>query len=469
MRVFLEVTIKLFQAGCFVLAGYMTFLQFQNFRNNNDLSMVSFRKFNAEPHDLYPTFSICIKGKRGQIFNPKDIWKDSDIKQVLPNITEREMKVFKRNGMQQIILRNILKGKLNPINAKHINFDNSTLDFIGEFKLPLPRIKKLELPKLYNSYQDFQHLCFSKNVTFEKDKELKRDGVVLYANTFLRHDISLLLFVHHKGTLLRHLLSDHDPSYEIDHNEIRDDITPVKEQYSMRFTNYKIQVRISQVEVLRKRSNGVIACNESLHDEDVFWRTYVIAKLECIPIFWKRYYNNISLSGHTLLNFTVCNDREEYAKLWKSYLKPGQYSKTRKNYLTSCNQTTMTNNVQEYVSNPLGDNDTIQITFNYIHEEYKETKNIKAFNEETLLSTIGGYIGIFLGYSFLQLATLMGSFLTWIKEWIKPNTNEKGLREGVMVSMRSSGSTRSVAPHEGDSRELVILRVKNMQFSFSSL
>ena len=56
-------TIKLFQLVCFgVCFGstlYMVHKQFKSYIANEDSSSVSYRKFNDEATDLYPTFSFC--------------------------------------------------------------------------------------------------------------------------------------------------------------------------------------------------------------------------------------------------------------------------------------------------------------------------------------------------------------------------------------------------------------------------
>ena len=51
----------------------------------------------------------------------------------------------------------------------------------------------------------------------------------------------------------------------------------------------------------------------------------------------------------------------------------------------------------------------------YPDYEYKHIKNVKAFSEESLLSSVGGYIGIFLGVSFLQIPAVIKGLVAWLK------------------------------------------------------
>ena len=48
----------------------------------------------------------------------------------------------------------------------------------------------------------------------------------------------------------------------------------------------------------------------------------------------------------------------------------------------------------------------IEFTLEYLTESYRETITKLAFNMATLWSQVGGFIGMFLGYSLLQLPEL---------------------------------------------------------------
>ena len=54
--------------------------------------------------------------------------------------------------------------------------------------------------------------------------------------------------------------------------------------------------------------------------------------------------------------------------------------------------------------------DEIQITFNYQDQYYQELEYLPDFDLETFISNIGGFVGIFLGYSMMQFPELLGNF-----------------------------------------------------------
>ena len=49
-----------FQLACFTVAGYFIVQQFQVYYSNQDLSYVSYKKFNQMSKDLYPLLSFCV-------------------------------------------------------------------------------------------------------------------------------------------------------------------------------------------------------------------------------------------------------------------------------------------------------------------------------------------------------------------------------------------------------------------------
>ena len=81
--------------------------------------------------------------------------------------------------------------------------------------------------------------------------------------------------------------------------------------------------------------------------------------------------------------------------------------------LKPCTQTLILANMDIYYLSAEKHEFLVKIIYN--NEEYKEIVNGKGFNDETLLSTVGGYIGIFLGISLLQLPSILDAFVTWIK------------------------------------------------------
>ena len=53
----------IFSLTCFFLAGYMVCSQFLAYFANEDASVASYKMFDTDNADIYPTFSICFYGE----------------------------------------------------------------------------------------------------------------------------------------------------------------------------------------------------------------------------------------------------------------------------------------------------------------------------------------------------------------------------------------------------------------------
>ena len=58
-----------FSIGCFLFTGYIIFIQFQKYLDNRDSTVVFRKHFESDKDKLYPTFSLCLKGRVGKIFD----------------------------------------------------------------------------------------------------------------------------------------------------------------------------------------------------------------------------------------------------------------------------------------------------------------------------------------------------------------------------------------------------------------
>ena len=68
--------------------------------------------------------------------------------------------------------------------------------------------------------------------------------------------------------------------------------------------------------------------------------------------------------------------------------------------------------------------DDARMMFSYEDNVYEEIQNTKSFGLESFVSGVGGFIGIFLGYSILQIPELLG-LLTCLMLNLKQD-NKKG-------------------------------------------
>ena len=400
----LQVVVKGFQLTCFLLAGFMTYLQFERYLQNGDVSTISFRTFNSDTRDIYPSFSMCLKGLNGEIFRHTEIvsiWNHLDY--------EKGVKMY-QDG---------LRGNSNFSNAViEKTFENVTVDFLKDAFTSLEtytkegEVRKNQNFLVYKSYQDYKYICYTRDVMFEKDLLIQKDEVMLNPEFLINQKLPLLIFLHEKGKLTQDLLSGQEPFIKLKYEDFEELFNLFEQMYGSK-TFYTVDIRINQVETLRKRIDSVDPCHDdTLHTEDQEWILRVIKDVGCIPTFWKSLVLKITKQNLNELKLDSCTTPSEYGSI-NNYTSRYNTMKKLKPTLKPCTQTLILANMDIYYLSAEKHEFLVKIIYN--NEEYKEIVNGKGFNDETLLSTVGGYIGIFLGISLLQLPSILDAFVTWIK------------------------------------------------------
>ena len=385
MSIYLAILNKSFQITCIWLVLFMVYQQFKLYIHNEDSSSLSYRAFNQEEKDLYPTFSICLHSIEGGIFKAK----------------------YAKNGYESIMTlgkyHEILLGyeyinkELNAhlkTEFDNVEFDEMALNMLEDFvdlafsallngmnmEFANKWVKNLnttEQSPFYKSYQDPYFRCVSKSVYFTK-KKLIDDIVVLNANdlykhmTFMKSYLNIttyvLVYVHHRYQLVRELgkkilsLNEHDFREAINgSNNVRD-------------------MHISQVEVLRKRKDGRSKerCDPNLEDDDKMWREKVMEAVNCIPTYWKGLYSNPNMVPP---NLPDCHSSIQYDYIQHNFLPPTIHLENGTNLYKDrgpCNQMKVLSIISSHSRN-LTDEKTLTVRLLYDAEEYREIINREAF------------------------------------------------------------------------------------------
>ena len=403
----------------------------QRYLDNRDTSSFTYKTFNEKAHDIYPTFSVCFQGKDIylpyttpilqrfvdispetylQILKGDDVTVtkfnaslnvDTDIAYDINDVSYEDVKRFSVNFSQvllgfQFYAKNpnqtiyndetdigIERAKItdeNPFEVGHhsanlICFTRRNFDKSGQ-------IRKLDLLKLaIEDRGDFQkdYLSFIK----------KRDRLKGFSAIT---DLQLKIFVHYPGQLFRSLSN---PSFEA---------------YFYGYTwELKLDFTISSVTVLRKRSNSPKKCNAELVDVDGMVRKKIIQHLGCVPIYWLTFFSNSS-SGicKTQAEMKKAHDLIGHPKMVMNEIEsPCLDMKAVVTYNKNTNFDDLFNAVKDH-----------RITFTYKEDEYQEIENIRAFGIEALWSGIGGFVGIFLGYSTMQLPDFIRYLSLILKKFV---------------------------------------------------
>lgn len=266
--------------------------------------------------------------------------------------------------------------------------------------------KLVQQPPFYISYQTPDTICFTRNSSDELDSIRLHDWLSLN-RSFLDHDqyrdVKLQIFIHYPGQLLR---SFDNPSF-----------TSLFSEYE---TKKRLEFRISHVTTLRNRHDSNVPCNKELEDDDAQLQMEIIKLIGCVPIYWTRI-------APKYLGLDECKFP---AKLEKVYDYIRNYREVLLLYDHPCVDMTvmvMYNTKGRFTQYHHGffPGKTI-MKFQYQEKYYLEIENVKEFGFESFWSSVGGFIGIFLGYSILQIPELLNTLKKIFK--IKKENKERNVR-----------------------------------------
>ena len=371
------VSIKVFQLFCIMLAFYMTYEQFLLYSKNEDSSSVSYRKFNQEEKDMYPSISVCLHSTKGAILMETDEPGDT-------NLNEDALTVDEYHKM--LVGHEELRNGFNTINFDHMAVDivNQFIDVSvsytkqgNEFNPWNRASNNSTMSPFYKSYHDPYFLCITKTLKFVKHQILHYDYLVLnsqklyhYVSKFDNHT-NLFLHVHHPGQLVREFGKQ---TFQLNRLDFQNAINGTG--------NYR-EIHISDLEMVRKRFDGVDPCNDTLENEDHYWLKNVINDVNCVPSFWKEIYLSSQMYQENVssINSNVpdCNSSIQYANIHKNYLPPNNFDRVTRLYNEPCNRMRLTLNILQKDKKNL--NNALILAFNYNIEEYRETLNHRAFGK----------------------------------------------------------------------------------------
>ena len=146
---------------------------------------------------------------------------------------------------------------------------------------------------------------------------------------------------------------------------------------------------------MRKREDSSNECSHRVEIDDRKMITEIIKALECIPLYWKRIVKPET-------QFKECQTPAQYKK---SYGLMKKYKSILSSYTRPCVE--MTTQTVYYEKDLESDGDT-EIKFTYREKYYQEISNYRDFGFESFWSAVGGFIGIFTGYSMLQIPEILG-------------------------------------------------------------
>ena len=402
---------------CIALACYMTSKETYRYLKNDDTSTIGYKTFAKSPLDTYPTFSICFHDDESDDNNNKkaglySYFKD-DLKISLPIAYSDFKEMLKGEAIRSetfpeevLDIRNLSESFFNTFIVQlerlyqRIEFKTDhpnhsmTIDANKNLNEPLP---------FYVSYQDPVTMCYTRKDDGKENTVRISDSLWMRRKQLNKFEewLKIKIFIHHPNQFLR----------EFD--------TPIFVSYLRHFDWEKpaLNFKISQVSILRKRPDGNTPCDPNLQNDDLQLMIKVSKEVGCIPLYWK---NIMPIS----LKIETCKTPEDMQKIW---ILLQNLTRTFSKYRPPCNEMKLAVAYDQQKRDEFWDqkfygfkdDGFLGIEFKYMDKNYQEIINEQEFGLESLWSTVGGFVGIFVGTSVSQAPRLIVNSLDWLHNKMK--------------------------------------------------
>ena len=395
-----------FQITCYLATFALFCFCFYIFCKNDDLIEVSFKQYNEDSMSTYPSATICflnpvkedILQKHGEGINK------SSYVSYLQGLHWDERMLNISNEEVTINLQDYVVSATAHYNEDPDEYHEATLE---SFKVS----------------EITTHYGFLKCLTYDMPKHEKEK--MMYAAITIRTNIfpngirpqfyNMAMIFHSRNKLFRPWIA---MKYDW------------PQRSSKSSNHYKMAFEFKSLEVLRRRNKMQARCNDGDNYDEEF-QAKLMQKVGCSPPYWIPQQN-----------MTQCKSKQDMKHFGKYVYDQvsGRFVNVKDNFPPCL---VLEKILFDYTENNVDYTDLklleprleipqnatlMMILLQFLEPNFKEIKQVKAFGIESLVGNVGGYIGLFLGYSFLQLPNfLLSVYQKCTLKFTTPNQNSNNL------------------------------------------
>ena len=371
---------------------------------NKDSSVVEFHNFNGNEDNIYPTLSLCFNG--GGMFNQKLLSKVHLPVEIL-NTSIKKAKYYEQFLLGNLSTRaylNISYNNVTPDMTRILeNMKLFSADETGDFDIYHYWQGGAHFP-FYESLKSPTDKCFSmdidsKNVPALKIHHLSKIRLAIFNflnGVFAEYNwgwLNLDIYLSYPNQLMRSY-----PIFSIKQLENR--------KYS---STVKVMLHATEVILRRNKYNDI--CEENWADDDNQIIQKLVEKVGCHHEFWK-----------ADASVPICQSQKEFigvklprlmtigTSFLDDYPKP---CREIQNIISTAEETTLSESEANDWDFPVP---FISFEFHFKTGTFKVIQSVRAFDGESLIGNLGGYLGLFLGFSIWQAPEVMFKIMKKAKD-----------------------------------------------------
>ena len=399
---------------------------------DEDVSQVTYQDFHKTKEGIYPSVTLCFS----TIF------------------FEENLKIY-GDGINVSTYTDYLFGNYWDARMSEVDYDNVTIDikdyFLGTmiytpdwrhlygdkfFQYDARKKNTFEgkvneldksmntqwKPNVYVSYRGPDRKCMSVDIPYVPDEKVWTFGILFGSDIFPNgtrpdfYDFGIKL--HYPRQFLR--------------SNVQKYVWKSHENYQ--YGGYTMKFTVQKMEVLRKRNRRNAQCNENWKNDDVNIMNVNMKNNGCRHPHWKA-------AAGTLESTPRCATKEQmkYATEFQlsKYMLPCQSVK-RILYIYDEYDTLL--DQLDFINNTLG---VFETMLEFLDNSYLEIRQVKAYDIQSLVGDVGGYIGLFLGFALLQTPELMFNIYRWIKHLLLETKGENNQTDASQID--SNGSENNLS------------------------
>ena len=380
----------IFHAICLVTASVLIGRAIYHYALDDDLTFTSYREFHSGEKYIYPSISLCFGNVIDEVKLNKfganssaymDFLKGRNISQDLSSIPYEKVTLDPMDYLLGIELYQQLANRRINKNQYYWYDYSKNRSALGSEKLQL-------YIDQFNEYLGTIYKCMILDIPYIENEHLNRVLLVMKKSIF--QNSKRPSFVSKDSIFM--------VSLAYPNQRIRFSNEKVVWPKEIANVSYAMKFYLFIVEAMQYRNKNSKPCNTNWKEDDNEIRKRIISNVKCVPTYWQTQYP---------VSYPRCSSSDEmkssYIDIsWNNHLHPCRILSK-----TSWHEAHFPDNRYDEKVDDKYLNKYFTAKFYFPRKIFKEIELVRAFDIETMIGNGGGYIGLCLGYSFLQFPAFL--------------------------------------------------------------